>query len=324
MKNRNRTLAFGALGMVLLILDSHCAAVSAAEGVELCIKTVVPALFPFFVLSILVTGSIRGRSGGTPFGRLLGISAEEEVIVFTGLLGGYPIGAQSAAEAYGAGRISQGQANRLIMFCSQAGPSFLFGMVGQQFDTMKSVWFLWAVQILSAASVAMLIPPENGAAQGGNVVSTISTGAAMKKAVAAMGAVCGWVVLFRVVIGFLQRWIFWLLPENIQILFSGILELTNGCLMLRSIADERLRFLVAAILLNFGGICVVLQTASVANILSMGRYLTGKALQAGFATLFALAIYDPICLIFPIMILLTGRLLQKTRKNSSIRRLVDV
>ena len=47
-----------ACGMMMLILDSQTAMHGAAEGIVLCINSVVPSLFPFFVLSILLTNRV--------------------------------------------------------------------------------------------------------------------------------------------------------------------------------------------------------------------------------------------------------------------------
>jgi hypothetical protein len=45
-------LAASAAGMMLLILDSRTSAAAAAEALEICIRTVIPGLFPFFLLSL--------------------------------------------------------------------------------------------------------------------------------------------------------------------------------------------------------------------------------------------------------------------------------
>ena len=38
-----------AVGLLVLIFDSSLAIQGAREGVELCLRTVIPSLFPFFV-----------------------------------------------------------------------------------------------------------------------------------------------------------------------------------------------------------------------------------------------------------------------------------
>ena len=55
---KSRKLLVGtvaAIVMLILILDGRCALYGAAEGLELCIRTVIPSLFPFFFFSTNVT-----------------------------------------------------------------------------------------------------------------------------------------------------------------------------------------------------------------------------------------------------------------------------
>lgn len=324
MIRKNTPLVASAMAMMLLILDSRCAVTAAAEGVQLCIQTVIPSLFPFFLLSIFLTGSIQGGAVLRPLGKLFRISREEDTILVSGLLGGYPVGAQAAAEGYRSGNLTQAQANRLLAFCSQAGPSFLFGMVALQFPEAKYPWLLWLIQILSALTVAHMIPQCAQSDREPRAKAPISMAKAMKKAVAAMASVCGWVVIFRVVIGFVKRWVLWLLPETAQILICGLLELTNGCLMLSQIPDIPARFLMAVLMLNFGGFCVFLQTQSVAAVLDIRRYWLGKLLQAGFSLCYAAVFLGIWWALIPALLAIACTFAQNKRKNSSIPLAVGV
>lgn len=279
MKHRKLELIGTACAMALLILDSRTAAAGASEGVELCVRTVIPSLFPFFVLSILLTGSLTELKLFRPVCRLFRIPNGCETILVSGLLGGYPVGAQAVAGAYSSGRISRQQANRMLAFCSQAGPSFLFGMAAGQFPQVKYGWMLWGIQIFSAWVISLIFPAAEVKRAVSADVRSITLAEAMGKAVRVMASVCGWVVLFRVVIGFAGRWFLWLLPREAQVAFSGILELTNGCIALTQIGDVSLRFVLCAGMLSFGGICVTMQTISVTEGLDMGYYLGGKLLQ---------------------------------------------
>ena len=49
MKSRNQlwTGLTGAAGMLVLILDAKTALAGAKEGIQLCLYTVIPSLFPF-------------------------------------------------------------------------------------------------------------------------------------------------------------------------------------------------------------------------------------------------------------------------------------
>jgi hypothetical protein len=145
----------------------------------------------------------------------------------------------------------------------------------------------------------------------------------MYSALKAMGAVCGWVIIFSVIIRFLKDWVLWVFPEEFQILLCGMLELTSGCLMLREMESTAVRFLLASVMLNFGGLCVLLQTVSVTSGLKIKNYFLGKMMQTGFAFLYAclfLGIWSALipigCIFFAKSILIPGKKYSNLLKNS--------
>lgn len=283
---RSRPLAAGliaSLGMLALILDSQTAIVGASVGIDLCIRTVIPALFPFFVLSVFLTGSILGTEFPLlrPIGKLCGIPRGAETILLTGLVGGYPVGAQCVSQAYAAGQLSKADARRMLGFCSNAGPAFLFGMSGLLFESKIIPLVLWIIHILSALITGMLLPNRSSSRAVIPSSQHLSIGQALRKSLIITGTVCGWVVIFRIILSFLERWFLWVVPPELQVILTGFLELTNGYLDLSSIGVERFRFILASVFLAFGGGCVALQTASVTSQagLDMGSYFPGKAIQ---------------------------------------------
>lgn len=277
-----------ALGMLLLILDTPTALNGAIEGMELCIRTIIPSLFPFFVLSILLKGSLMGTPIPLlrPIGKWMGIPRGAESILIAGFLGGYPVGGQAVATA----GLSEGNARRMLAFCNNAGPAFIFGMAGVLFPCRWMAWTLWGIHIFSAGMVSMLIPklPAETIEPGTN--SRISLTRAMQMALRVMAGVCGWVILFRVVIAFLDRWFGWMLPETGRVILAGILELSNGCCSLNAIENLGLRFVVCAGFLAFGGLCVSMQTWTVTEGIRRDLYFPGKILQTLISVLLALAV----------------------------------
>ena len=47
-----------------------------------------------------------------------------------GLVGGYPIGARTAAELYASGDLTRQEAERLLTFCNNSNPVFLISVLG--------------------------------------------------------------------------------------------------------------------------------------------------------------------------------------------------
>ncbi len=270
---------FAVMAMLVLIFDTQTALKGAQDGIALCIQTVIPSLFPFFFISGIVNQSLLGDSGRVlrPLGRLCGIPAGAEPLLLLGMTGGYPVGAQAVGAAYENGHIQKADAQRMLGFCSNAGPAFIFGIAGSIFENRWLPWLLWAVLILSSLIVGMILP---GRSRATCKISEKKALRPLEQAMRAMATVCGWVILFRVWILFLSRWILWIIPNEYAILLSGVLELTNGCVEIHKIADPAFQFAALAGLLSFGGLCVGLQTVSVTGKLNCKTYFIGKLLQA--------------------------------------------
>ncbi len=285
MQAKRYALGFGAgIGFLLLILDGRTALSGAAAGIELCMKSVIPALFPFFVLSDVLVSSLWGSRSPLlrTLGRLFAVPEGAESILLSAFLGGYPVGAKEVSRAYDGGLLKKEDALRLLSFCNQPGPAFLFGMVGPCLPERWMAWVLWEIILASALFVSLLTRP--GTARAELPAREIPTpAAAMGNALRCMGSVCGWVIVFRVAAAFLDRWVLWLLPTVWKTAAQGALELSNGCCLLCQMPDVRLRLLLAAGMLSFGGLCVTMQTVSLLGKLPVKTYLWGKALQTGFA-----------------------------------------
>ena len=303
--------------MLVLILDSKVALQGAQIGLALCAKTVIPSLFPFFVISILLTGLLSSREVKflRPICRFCKMPPGTEKLLLVGFLGGYPAGAKCIYEAWRNGQISKTDAWRCLGFCNNAGPAFIFGMCGVLFSKPWISWVLYGIHILSALLVGNILPiiPASPATAGSKEHTTLSE--AMWKAIIAILSVCGWVVLFRVILAFCQRWFLWLLPIYGCSVFEGLLELTNGCNGLTAIDSEGLRFLLCAVYLGFGGLCVALQTVSMVKELGTGLYFPGKILQCAIsgclAGLFSSIYYDLCSPILPAALLLFLAVMKK-------------
>lgn len=287
--NRTLTLSLAVFSMVILVLDTKTALNSALAGMDICLRVVIPSLFPFFCLSAITNDWLLGAN--LPFLRpiawLCKIPKGSETLLLLGLVGGYPVGAAGIYNAYRVGTLEKKQATRMLAFCNNAGPAFLFGMLSPVFGSIASIWVLWGIHILSAITVAALLPNENPSAVTVSHTPSLTLSQAMSNSIRNIGFVCGWVLLFRIILGFCNRWFLWLLPQSVQVLFAGFLELSNGCLSLTSLSCNGLRFVYASIFLSFGGICVGMQTTSVIGSLSAKTYWLGKAVQTAVSLVYS-------------------------------------
>ncbi len=313
--------------MFLLIFDTKTAISGASDAVQMCIQSVIPSLFPFMFLGSLLAGATGNNFKFLgPIHKLCQIPEGCDGIFVLGLLGGYPVGAKLIMQQYETGNITKAAAHRLMGFCNNPGPAFIFGMLWSAFSSKIALWLLWGMQILSAVITGILLPKVNCDSRKQAQNASIDIVKTLNHCLRTMGSICGWILIFRVVIAYLQRWIFPYIPTELSTIFAGLLELVNGCHLLPMVQKDSLRFVICAGMLSLGGICVLMQTASVTIRLGLGLYIKGKLLQTAISIFlssllqyllfpdYTLNLYIPIIsisLLFIIYFLLF-------RKNSSI------
>lgn len=274
---KRKVTALGCIAaMGLVLLDGQTAQAGVREGLRLCAGAVVPALLPFFVLSNLLTRELWGRSGRFLWilGRLFRIPEGAECLLIPAFLGGYPAGASAIGQAYTSGGLAKVQAQRLLGYCSNVGPAFLFGIVASAFGDPIAGWRLWGLQILGALTAAWLLPGESGTAVPavGKSQEDMLTRTALT-----MGKICVTVILFRVLLCYIAAYL--PIEGTLSVFLCGLLELTNGCCSLKEV-PQAIRASMAGGLMALGGICVFFQTRSVAEGLSLKYYFAGKGIQA--------------------------------------------
>ncbi len=278
--------------MLVLIFDAKTALSGAQTGIDLCIRAVIPSLLPFIVLSIMINSNLTGcrLTFLQPIGNICGVPRGAEALLLLGILGGYPVGAQGVFEAYKNKHISKHDAKRLLGFCSNAGPAFIFGMMGGLFAKQTTTWVLWGIHIVSAIIVGCILPQKSSEHCRMPNQQALTVTQALEKGTKTMAIICAWIIMFRILIAFFRRWFLWFLPEHLQIWLIALTELSNGCFELYSITSQGLRFIMCAGALAFGGMCVYMQTLSVTGNLYCGLYFPGKVLQTCISIMAAIIV----------------------------------
>lgn len=281
---RRLSLTIGMLSiMVLLLICSADTAQAVRDALVLCAQSVVPALFPFFVLSSLFIdlgcAAVLGQTLA-PFTRLLfGVSGAGGTAFLLGIIGGYPVGGRTVGELYLSGQCSREECERLLTFCNNAGPSFILGIAGLGcFGSVRVGAWLYLIHVGAAIIVGVLFhsktPDVKPAPKTKLPQWTDAFISAMRSGATSMVNICAFVAFFLVILRLISRFI------GIQHgAILGIIELTNGILRL---GCDRSGFIWSAGLLGWGGLSVHCQTAAVLQEsgLSIKRYVIGKVLQA--------------------------------------------
>ncbi len=272
---------------------------AAREALSLCVRTLVPSLFPFFVCAnmVIATGLTKKAAHlfAGPAKFLFRVSGEGASAILLGLISGYPAGAAVSCRLYENGSISKGEGERLLGYTNNAGPLFILGVVGVGMYQSREI----GVLLLFSSMAASLCTGVCMRFYGGRE-KTRKTKAVQKKHTDPMGdavhtilQLCGYVVFFAVLLEFAKKAgiVAFLcnllkkcgLGENTAALLSmGIFELSSA------VASGKGALPAMAALLSFGGLSVFLQTASIVRKagLSMRPYVLGKILAAVFSASF--------------------------------------
>lgn len=272
------------------------------QSLALCAGTLIPSLFPLFVLARLLSGFGGDVTGSSRFVRglrkLFCISPAGVQIFLLGLCGGYPLGAVMTAEARKGGRLQRDEAERILAFCNNSGPAFIIGAGGAAFQSPKAGILLYLAHILAAVCVGLLLrigadaPTESAvaasAAKSPAAVFTDAVSGALGSCLNLSAYVCFFGSINALWGGFAS------LGGLRRVLALGFTELGSGIGALAGWKPGALTMALAGFLFGWGGVSVHFQTlgAVAKTDIKCARHLMGRALcgliAAAFSALFSL------------------------------------
>lgn len=301
MRSRRRKIGYclGLCGLLAwLVLDPVRVRGAVNAGLMLCARSVIPALFPFLVVSSLLISLGFGELISRPLEWLMQplfrVSGAGASALILGLVGGYPMGPRSVAELYRDGLLSRPEARRLLTFCNNANPAFLINVLGVGiFGSVRVGLWLWLIHLgaalLTGLAFRFSFGRETPAAPSRRQASrTMRLSQAFVSAVGAglqsILGICAFVVFFYVLSQPLSA-----LPGLWSTLCTGALELFSAVPLLPA---GRIGFFLAALLAGWGGLSVQCQTmvSLTGSGLPFDSCLLGKAVQAALSGMLALVL----------------------------------
>lgn len=296
-------LALSLFAFFALLTFPEETSLAAKNAVAVCLESLIPSLFPFFVLSNLAVSCGFSKVVSKVFSRLMpfifGTSPETAVPFVLGFLSGFPVGAASASELYLKGEISKTDAEKALCFSNFPSVGFIVSAVGVGvFESSEVGWALFAtvtfLGLVSAVAVCRAYRKKGGfhkvecaSAESRSLLETfLSAVTSSGKSVLSVSA---FVLFFSVVCGVFVS--VFSLPYPISSLFSGFFEISSGAASLvPELSAENLA--LAAAILSWSGLSVHFQVASrLAERLSVKPYLLSKTLSALLSAVFALAVF---------------------------------
>lgn len=283
-------------GLLLwLLADAAGVRASVEEALSLCAHSVVPALFPFLVVTSALLSLGFGELAAPwlaglmePLFRIPGAGSAALVL---GLVGGYPIGAATAARLHQEELVSREEGERLLTFCNNSNPVFLISVLGVGvFGSVRTGIWLWLIHLLAALLTGLAFRGQGKTSRRRSLTRppafrAVSLPAALVEAVSAsmrgMLSVCAFVTFFYVLAQPLAS-----LGGRTGAVLVGLTELFSLTPLL---TPDAFGFVLAAGMAGWGGLSVLCQTAAVleGSGLRASCCLRGKILQGLLSALLA-------------------------------------
>ena len=317
-------VACAAALLLLLVLRPQRYAAACAEGIALWAKVVLPALFPFLVLTAWIARSGMADGLGrkpSPLLRRCGLPAASAGAFLLSIVSGYPVGSRVVADLQRRGEIGRADAEKLSILCSTSGPMFILGSVGNaMFGGGKAGAVLLSAHLFGVLAIALPVllfrkrsaaaePSPSPAAQRSAArairapqarAPSDTLGETVREAVLSVLCVGGFIALANVALCAAEDLLLLaplralaelcLCPFGAQACAEGIvyglIEATRGCAALAAADAAGLPF--AAFAITFGGASILAQQLAFLRPVGVraGRFIAVKAAQGCAAALF--------------------------------------
>lgn len=317
-------VACAAALLLLLVLRPQRYAAACAEGIALWAKVVLPALFPFLVLTAWIARSGMadglGRKLSPPL-RRCGLPAASAGAFLLSIVSGYPVGSRVVADLQRRGEIGRADAEKLSILCSTSGPMFILGSVGNaMFGGGKAGAVLLTAHLFGVLAIALPVllfrnrsaaaePSPSPAAQRSAArairapqarAPSDTLGETVREAVLSVLCVGGFIALANVALCAAEDLLLLAPPRALAELclrpfgaqacaegiVYGLIEATRGCAALAAADAAGLPF--AAFAITFGGASILAQQLAFLRPAGVraGRFIAVKAAQGCAAALF--------------------------------------
>ena len=282
-----------------MLLHAAQSSQAAFHAMQLAAQTLIPAVFPFCVLSAFLLERDVPSRWKRPLAplmtRVFGLDGACGAAWVLGVLCGYPIGAFVLTQLYLQREISRESAERALGFCNNAGPGFLFAeeaglllLLVQFFAAQLTGLFFRGMPSVFSQRSAKKQPTSLPAALT-NAVSCAAQTALQ---------ISGLLVFFSITSSLLLPLLKPILPPSALAVFSGLLEVTSGlhAVAMLPISLQK-KFVLFSALLGWSGFCVHAQVLSIVlpHGLRTQLYWKEKLLQSALCTVFSMLL----CRLFP-------------------------
>ncbi len=269
---------------------------SVSVGLSLCASVIIPSVFPYMVISDLISNTVDFRQFrllSFTFSYAFNQKCESLSAFILGILCGFPLGAKRACELYKSGIITKGEAERLIGFTNNPGIAFIVSGIGV--GLIGDVWLgalLYLSCVLSAIFVGVLFSIGSGRDRHSSSPyeshvrrCTFSLTDSIRTAGTSTVTVCSFIVFFSSVCGLIRSLS---LPSYVYLFAVSLLEVGSATSIIckASYLPDIIRLSFLAFAVGSSGLSVHLQAGAYlrGTDIKMHYYFPMKLLQGVVCT----------------------------------------
>ncbi len=307
------------IGLILFKPQEYTA--EALKGFEVWYRFVLPALFPFFYITKLLTslGMIERIATKCQFltAKLFNAPPITAHIMLMSYLSGYPIGAKLIGESYDSGLISKEDGEKISILCSSSGLIFIIGTIGGLMLGAIGIGIaLYVAHLLSCLIMGIVMGRKSKKPSSFAYSLQVKNyddilGETIYSSVISILIVGGYISLFYMVFHMVDKTqilmpLEWLINQVLtpitgsedvgSHIIQGLFEATQGCASIAKLDNKVIAGGIMCGIITFGGLSINLQAMtylSKAKIKPI-KYLLRKVIQSALAV----GIYSIIAVIF--------------------------
>lgn len=291
--------AVSSVFLILCVFFSKEVTNGILDGLNACLNTIIPALFPYIMLSIFFTSCVFPKSIkkrlNAPLSFLFGISGNCVQSAVAGLVGGYNIASKSAVFLNENSKNDLTQSQILAIFFTNPGLSFCINIVGIGIYNSKSLGFKFYISSVLSSLICAFIYERfhsNKAEYIKDKNTEFLLPQALSNTVEATSRtiinICSWIISYYAIIPIIRKI---LLIKPLLTVINIFGEVSSGIVYTNS------SVYLTDFVLNFGGICIFLQ--QIPDIIKLKinplKFLLARIIISSVGTL----IYYIIELLFP-------------------------
>ena len=296
---------------ILFIMNSSTVSKSIQASITLCTQTIIPALFPYFILSELILSSNIGnllcKTIGKPCSVLFGISEISFYPIVIGALCGFPIGAKLTTSLLDKGYITPKEAERILCLCNNPSPTFLINVVGISLYSNKKLGvILWLITLSTTFIIGICYNLLFGRTFKKFVhINNLNNKITFSKITQIIGEsiypvlkTCAYIIFFSALMGCLINSINAIkINEYTIAILYGVIELSGGINQISLLNNNILSLCILSFAIGWAGVSVHLQIMSICQSqnINLKPYIFSKFFQGllNIATILAVHAVAP-------------------------------